>query len=143
MQQKIGVSLAGCYTAVMQYGLSLFIAFLLLPAVALAQQAAATPAAASPPKPINYTIIDGKKFFNLSGARRFTGSTGTPSPAALSVVHHAHTQGNVGTRHSKPLPAITEDTAKKLNTNDNTVSSTPTANPVLSVFAPTEVAPSK
>jgi hypothetical protein len=95
--------------------LILFItALLMVPLAAFAQTVQPltspnTPAAPAPaPK---YVIVDGKKFFLLQNAHRFTGSNNSPS--ALSVVHHPRNAA-VTRNSAKATPAYNgEDSPKK------------------------------
>lgn len=60
------------------------IIFILLPQLVWAEGGTVQP---TPLTPSNITVIDGKKFFSLSGARHYQGST-TLSPSAQAVVNH-------------------------------------------------------
>jgi len=78
---------------------------------------------AATPKP-GIVIINGKKFFPLQNARRFTAS----GPSAEMVMHHPRERGVIVTRGTRSSPVAAADSA----------ASAAKAEPgdVLSVFAP-------
>jgi len=102
----------------------------LLPFAAFA--ADETAATTAPAKP-GVVIVNGKKFFPLQNARRFTGSSNSPS--ALSVQHHPRTQ--------PPAPTIRRAAALQPAPASGDTSKATTTSPsdVLSVFAPEDKTP--
>ncbi len=111
-----------------------YIIALFLFSVACAQDAYAI-ALKQVQQPANVQIINGKKFFSLQNARRFTGSTN--SPKALSVMSRAHADIS-RTRRTAPLRAGAAPGAKAPVNLDLSTSllPRPASDQILSVFAP-------
>ncbi len=106
--------------------LAMLLALFALPALA-AEEAKPIPLHQTPS---NVQIVNGKKFFSLSNARRFNGSLN--SPKALSVMHHPHTPG-LGTATARgmlPIAPPGGHAAPAAQTPQNN------SDKVLSIFAP-------
>lgn len=118
-----------------------------LPFAAIADDAPKPPPL-KPLLPPNVTVIDGKKFYSLGNARRFTGSV--DSPKAQSVVHFPRAEGTItgrtgtGLARGTRLPMAATDSGMPLPSSDRVPGGAPqspeTKDKVLSIFAPEDKA---
>jgi hypothetical protein len=99
------------------------------PATGKETQAELKPLVAQPAPGI--TIINGKKFFSLAGARRFTNS----GPSALQVMHHPRS-GSAASHRPSVLPPVQSPADSAVSTKVAPSASSATSTDVLSVFAP-------